>query len=150
MARNATAASPLIAAMPAASGRSEDLNGAAEILLVDDQEMNAAIVGRYLAHAGYTVKYLASGDAALAALECRPLPALIMLDVVMAGTDGLEVCRRIKSNPATSAIPVIMVTALDSRGDRIRAWSAGADEVLSKPVRREELVSRVGLLAGGK
>lgn len=120
-------------------------SGATEILLVDDQEMNIAIISRYLTREGYRVKSCASGEAALAALAAPP-PALILLDVVMPGASGLEICRRIKSDPATRGVPVVLVTSVENERDRIQAWAAGADDLLAKPVRRADLVNRVRLL----
>jgi CheY-like chemotaxis protein len=116
---------------------------AAQILVVDDQEMNAAIISRYLAREGFAVKHVASGDEALALLDAGSRPALILLDVLMPGTNGFEVCRRIKSNARTHFIPVMLVTSLDGGNDRIRGWAAGADDIVPKPVRREELVMRI-------
>ena len=121
-------------------------SGAPEVLLVDDQEMNVAIIGRFLSREGYKVKSLSSGEAALAALAAPPPPALVLLDVVMAGADGLEICRRIKSNPATRGIPVMIVSSAETGYCRSRGLAAGADGFLSKPVCREELVERVRFL----
>jgi CheY-like chemotaxis protein len=118
-------------------------NRAIDVLLVDDQEMYVAIIGRFLGREGYRVKSLSSGEAALAALAEPPPPALVLLDVVMSGADGLEICRRIKSNPATCSIPVMIVSSAETGCDRIRGKAAGADGFLSKPICREELVERV-------
>jgi CheY-like chemotaxis protein len=133
------------AAQPVAgrpAGREASAGSGAEVLVVDDQEMNAAIISRYLTKEGYKVSYLASGDEALAAIDQGLRPALILLDVVMDGTDGFEVCRRIKANPATCSIPVVLVTSFDSRREFIQGWASGADDVLAKPVQRNELVMR--------
>lgn len=124
-------------------GEREQTDADAEILLVDDQEMNAVIMRRYLVREGYEVRWLPSGSEALTALEGRPLPSLILLDVIMAGMNGFEVCRRIKSSSVTCAIPVMLVTSFDRRSEILQGWAAGADDVLSKPVRRDELVKRV-------
>jgi adenylate cyclase len=125
----------------------EQVNGSRDgqhhILLVDDQEMNRLLISRYLQIQGYIVDYVASGEEALAALEHGTHPAVVLLDVVMPGMNGFEVCRRIKADPATLAIPVVLITSLDSREDRIQAMEAGADDFLSKPVYREELVARI-------
>lgn len=139
-------ASPVAPSVTPGPAGEEAPPGGAEVFVVDDQEMNAAIISRYLSREGYTVKYLASGDAALAVLEEGPRPALILLDVVMAGTNGFDVCRRIKANPATCRIPVVLVTSFDSRRDFMQGWAAGADDVLAKPVQRDELMTRVRTL----
>jgi len=67
----------------------------------------------------------------------------VLLDVVMPGMNGFEVCRRIKSNAATCGIPVVLVTTFDRRSEFLQGWAAGADDVLARPVRRDELLKRV-------
>lgn len=142
------------AALPAAVHRanhardtaSEREKGAERILVADDQEMNRLLLRHYLEAEGYAVTGVASGEEVLAALGKRPLPAAVLLDVLMPGTDGFEVCRRIKSDPATLAIPVVLVTGLDNRHDRARAADAGADDYLPKPLNRERLAARVRAL----
>jgi len=124
-----------------AAGESEP-----HILLVEDDELSRLFVTRYLRDHGYFVKHVPNGEQALAALENTPLPAVVLLDIVMPGIDGFEVCRRIKTNPATLSIPVVMITSLDSRDDRIRGIDANADDFLTKPLHREELVAKVRAL----
>lgn len=119
---------------------------APRILVVDDQKMNRALISHYLEKEGYTVTQAASGDEALAALEHCPPPAVILLDVVMCGMSGFEVCRRIKSSPATLPIPVVLVTSFERREDCILGMAAGADGFLSKPVDRQALLARVSSL----
>lgn len=132
---------------PVAVGRADGPNFHEQyVLVVDDQEMNRMIVSRYLEKEGYTVRQVSSGDEALAALEQRPPPAVILLDVVMSGLNGFEVCRRIKSNPRTLAIPVVLVTGYERHEDRVQGMEAGADGFLSKPVERQELLARVRAL----
>jgi CheY-like chemotaxis protein len=127
----------------AAGGR----EGAAErILVADDQETNRLLLRHYLEAEGYAVTGVGSGEEVLAALDRRPLPAAVLLDVLMPGADGFEVCRRIKSDPATLAIPVVLVTGLDNRSDRARAAAVGADDYLPKPLNRKRLVARVRAL----
>ena len=113
------------------------------VLLVDDQEMNRLLLTRYLQAEGYSVECAANGEEALARLTRYPPPSLVLTDVVMTGTDGFELCRRIKADAQLLGIPVILVTSLDSREDRIRGIRAGADDFLSRPVYREELIARV-------
>ena len=113
------------------------------VLLVDDQEMNRLLLTRYLQAEGFGVECAASGEEALERLGRAPAPSLVLLDVVMKDLDGFEVCRRIKADAQFLEIPVILVTSLDSREDRIKGIRAGADDFLSRPVHREELVARV-------
>ena len=119
---------------------------AERILVADDQETNRLLLRHYLEAEGYAVTGVGSGEEVLAALDRRPLPAAVLLDVLMPGADGFEVCRRIKSDPATLAIPVVLVTGLDSRSDRARAAAVGADDYLPKPLNRKRLVARVRAL----
>ena len=116
------------------------------VLLVDDDEMNRILIAHYLEKEGYTVVRAASGEEALAALEIRPLPALILLDVVMPGRSGLDVCRHIKASRSTGAIPVVLLTALEKNEDRLRGMEAGADDFVTKPVTRVDLLARVSML----
>lgn len=117
------------------------------VLVVDDQEMNRLMVSRYLEKGGYAVRQAASGEEALAALAEPPLPVLILLDVVMAGINGLEVCRRIKRDPRTRDIPVVLVTGSEREEDRARAIEVGADGFLSKPVERCAMLALARALA---
>ena len=117
------------------------------VLIVDDDEMNRILISRYLEKEGYSVRQVSSGDDALAALKRPPLPAMILLDVVMSGMSGFDVCREIKADPATKAIPVVLVTGLDKDEDRLRGKEAGADAFLAKPVARRDLLARVYMLA---
>lgn len=117
------------------------------VLVVDDDAMNRMLITHYLKNGGYRVREVSSGEEALAAVKEQPLPALVVLDVVMPGTGGLAVCRRIRSDPATAAIPIVLLTALDKEEDRQRGMEAGANDFVSKPVSRRELMSRVSVLA---
>lgn len=113
------------------------------ILVIDDDEMNRILIAHHLEREGYAVVQCPSGEEALALLARGAFPALILLDVVMGTMSGLEVCRRIKADPATGHIPVVLLTALDREEDRLRGMKAGADDFLAKPVSRPALIERV-------
>jgi signal transduction histidine kinase len=111
------------------------------ILIVDDEEQNRVLLEALLSSQGYRVVTAADGAQGFAAVKADP-PDLILLDVMMPGQDGFEVCRQLKADPATWFIPVVLVTALSDREDRIRGIEAGADDFLSKPIHRWELLTR--------
>jgi len=120
-----------------------DLAGhAARILIVDDEPHNRELLEIMLAPEGYVVVAAASGEAALASVA-EDAPDLVLLDIKMPAMDGYEVVRRIKADLVTKNIPVIIVTALDDRDDRMLGLSAGAEDFLTKPVDRAELCVRV-------
>lgn len=112
------------------------------ILIVDDQRRNAELLKVMLAPEGYLLLTAASGEEALCLLA-EQQPDLILLDVMMPGMDGYQVAGKIKGNPATNNIPVIMLTALDDRNARMLGLNAGAEDFLTKPVDRAELCVRV-------
>jgi len=112
------------------------------ILVVDDSVPSAQLLQIQLERAGYCVKMAHDGEEALAMVEAD-LPDLIILDVMMPGLDGFSVCERLKSDNATWFIPIILLTALTQVQDRIQGIEAGADDFLSKPFNREELLARV-------
>jgi putative two-component system response regulator len=112
------------------------------VLVVDDGAANRELIDAYLAGIECEVRLAANGKAALELIETEP-PDLVLLDVQMPGMDGYEVCRRIKAMPRGRLIPVVMITALNQIDDRITALEAGADDFMSKPVERAELVARV-------
>src|SRR5882762_8329636 len=114
----------------------------ARILIVDDERRNRQELEALLGPEGFELLIAASGDDALAIVAQHP-PDLILLDVMMPGMDGYEVAGRIKSTLATKNIPIIMITALDDRDARMLGLSAGAEDFLTKPVDRAELVVRV-------
>lgn len=114
----------------------------ATILVVDDDGFNRKLLETMLAAAGYAVRSTASGEEALAAVA-EQLPDLILLDVMMPGLDGFEVARRLKDDPRSRPIPIILVTALEDSESRLRGLEAGAEEFLSKPVNRAELQVRI-------
>ena len=116
------------------------------VLVVDDDAVVRETLRAVVAHEGYRFELAADGSEALAKLE-RVQPDVILLDVMMPGMDGFEVTRRIKNNPATILIPVILITALDSRQERMKGIEAGADDFLSKPIDRLQLLTRLATAA---
>ncbi len=118
----------------------------ARVLVVDDVPANVKLLEARLSAEYFDVTTAYCGADALAICE-RSECDIVLLDVMMPDMDGFEVCRKLKSNPATHHIPVVMVTALDQPSDRVRGLEAGADDFLTKPVTDVALVSRVRSLA---
>ena len=112
------------------------------ILLAEDNAVNRTLAVRILEKLGHSVTIAENGQQALQVVETPPLD-VVLLDVMMPGLDGFEVCRQIKADPATSQLPVLLVTALSERSDRLRGIEAGADDFLSKPIRPGEILSRL-------
>jgi putative two-component system response regulator len=112
------------------------------ILVADDQIPNRELLDELLTAQGFKVITAADGAEALACLSKAPVD-LVLLDVMMPHLNGFEVCERIKSNPDTDLIPVILVTALSDKPDRIEGIRAGADDFLTRPVDQLELLARV-------
>ncbi|MBT4767158.1 MAG: response regulator [Phycisphaerae bacterium] len=114
----------------------------AAILLVDDNEQNLELMQAYLEDLGCEVRMAEDGVAAMEAIEqCQP--DLMLLDVMMPRMSGFEVCQRIKSQPSTRDIIIIMVTALNEVGDFERAVECGTNDFIAKPVNKIELLARV-------
>jgi two-component system, cell cycle response regulator len=118
----------------------------ARVLVVDDVPANVRLLEARLSAEYFDVITAMSGQDALSICE-RAECDLVLLDVMMPGMDGFEVCRRLKGNPATHHIPVVMVTALDQPSDRVRGLEAGADDFLTKPIPEMALIPRVRSLA---
>lgn len=125
-----SASSPL---PPKAAGR---------ILVADDLAANRDLLAGLLTREGYSVTVVDDGAAALDAVA-RDCPDLVLSDVLMPHVNGFELCRRLKGNPHTRLVPVVLVTSLRDREDRIEGINAGADDFLSKPVDAHELKARV-------
>src|ERR1700678_1764850 len=112
-----------------------------KILIVDDETATRAALEMLLHREGFEVRDASSGEAALA--ECAAFrPDLILLDILMPGIYGFEVCRRIKATPETRLTPVVLITGLSETEDRIKGINAGADDFLSKPIDLNELLAR--------
>src|SRR5437868_2008882 len=114
----------------------------ARVLVVDDIPSNIKLLEARLAAEYFDVASACNGPEALTRIAEQE-PDIVLLDVMMPGMDGFEVCRRIKNNPATAHIPVVMVTALDQTSDRVAGLEAGADDFLTKPVDDAALFARV-------
>lgn len=121
------------------------------ILVVDDNFDNVEILRMFLEAQGYTVVEAPDGQTALAKLD-ETRPDLVLLDVMMPGMDGWQVCRTIKNHPTLAATRVVMVTAKGAFEDKFEGMRSGADDYLVKPVDLKELKTKVerNLAAGGK
>jgi sigma-B regulation protein RsbU (phosphoserine phosphatase) len=112
------------------------------ILLVDDQPANLQLLSQTLESLGSKLLFAKNGESALAIAQ-KAHPDLILLDIMMPGIDGFEVCRRLKGNPDTRNIPVIFLSALDETGDKVRGLQLGAVDYVAKPFQPEEVIARV-------
>ena len=115
------------------------------VLVVDDKPPNIRLLEAILAPRGYDVRTALSGEAALEIIAASDID-LVLLDIVMPGMDGYEVCRRIREHTDTAYLPVVMVTASGDE-QKVKALEAGADDFLSKPINKNELLARVASLA---
>jgi len=112
------------------------------VLVVDDEPVVRDVVVRYLEHEGFETLIAADGDSARALIEERE-PTLVVLDVMLPGIDGLEVCRRLRASPDWAALPIVMLTARGEDVDKIVGLELGADDYLAKPFNPRELLARV-------
>ena len=115
------------------------------VLVVEDDEDIAALIARYLRKAGYHAEVLHSGADVLSGVRRHP-PDLLILDLMLPGASGLQICSALRAEPGTSTIPVIMLTARGEEADRILGFELGADDYVTKPFSPNELVARVRAL----
>ncbi len=118
------------------------------IFVVEDDEDIARLISHNLQANGFEVQSFVSG-ASLLSEALRQLPALFLLDVMLPGTDGFELCRQIRQTPALSAIPVIFLTAKTSEADRVKGLELGGDDYITKPFSPRELVARIRTVLRG-
>jgi len=112
------------------------------IFVVEDDEDIARLVSHNLQAAGFEVQSFVSGHSVLTE-AMREMPALFLLDVMLPGTDGFELCRHIRQTPALSAIPIIFLTAKTAEADRVKGLELGGDDYITKPFSPRELVARI-------
>ena len=119
-----------------------NLSANADILIVDDTPANLTVLSAILGKRGYRVRPAINGALALKAAQ-KAAPDLILLDVQMPGLDGYEVCRQLKGDTQTRAIPVIFISALDDVLDKVEAFQVGGVDYITKPFQIEEVLARV-------
>lgn len=112
------------------------------ILIAEDTPQAAELLDLYLSEAGYETRIAPDGEQAMQQIRAW-MPDLVLLDVMMPRLSGFEVCKRLRADPATREVGVIMVTALDQPSDIERAVEAGTEDFLSKPINKQELFKRV-------
>jgi class 3 adenylate cyclase/CheY-like chemotaxis protein len=113
-----------------------------KVLVVDDTPHNVKLLSDLLAVKGYVVATATNGEEALKKIA-GDLPDLVLLDVMMPGLSGYDVCQRLRADPATALLPIVLVTSLDAQQERIKGIEAGADDFLGKPINQPELFARV-------
>jgi CheY-like chemotaxis protein len=112
------------------------------ILIVDDNSTNLEVLSETLTRFGYQVSVAMDGESAIEQIKYHP-PTLILLDIMMPGIDGFETCQRLKRDPASQNIPIIFMTALSDTENKVRGFSVGAVDYITKPFQREEVLARV-------
>ncbi|MEM9483035.1 MAG: EAL domain-containing protein [Cyanobacteria bacterium P01_F01_bin.116] len=129
--------------MTTPSGKLRDTYLSGDILVVDDVPPNLDFLSTVLTQQGYKVRSAINGEVAIKIAKAAQ-PDLILLDIKMPGMDGYEVCRLLKANPLTQAIPIIFLSALDETDDKVKAFGMGGVDYIPKPFQAEELLARVG------
>ena len=114
----------------------------ARILVVDDTPVNVKLLADLLGARGYAISTASTGEQALAKVKAER-PDLVLLDIMMPGMSGYDVCRSLRADPASALLPVVLVTSLDPHQERVKGIEAGADDFLSKPINQPELFARV-------
>ncbi len=117
----------------------------AKVLIVDDEIDSLKLIGLLLESKGYQIVAAQNGERAIEKALQEP-PDLVILDVMMPGMSGYEVCRRLRTDPRTATIPILMFTAKTQVMDKVIGFEAGADEYLTKPIQPAELLDRVEML----
>jgi class 3 adenylate cyclase len=112
------------------------------ILVVDDTPQNVKLLADLLTAKGYDVSTAVNGEQALERVA-EKAPDLVLLDIMMPGISGYDVCRKLRANPATALLPIVLVTSLDPNQERVKGIEAGADDFLAKPINQAELFARV-------
>ena len=120
----------------------DNIPSLADILVVDDNKANLKLLESVLGEAGYKVRLANSGELALRSAQTKP-PTLILLDIKMPDIDGYEVCRRLKADKKTSAIPIIFITVLESEQDKVKGFEVGCVDYVNKPINKTEVLARV-------
>ncbi|MFS8204236.1 response regulator transcription factor [Streptomyces sp. CWNU-52B] len=114
----------------------------ANVLVAEDDVKQAEIIGHYLVREGHVARIVHDGRTALEEIRHRP-PDLLVLDVMMPGVDGLDICRVLRAEPAHTGLPVLMLTARTTEEDMLLAFDLGADEYVTKPYSPRELMARI-------
>ena len=114
------------------------------VFVIDDSPINLKVFSRFISNLGWQIFTAVDGETGIAEI-CRILPDIIVLDVMMPGIDGFEVCRRLKQIPETKEIPIIFLSALTDSDSTVRALELGAMDYIHKPFRQEEILSRLKL-----
>lgn len=112
------------------------------VLIVDDNATNLKLASEVLEMDGHRVSRAADADEALAALQCER-PDLVLMDIALPGMDGLELTRRLKSDPAFAALPIVALSAFAMKGDQEKALAAGCDGYITKPINTRAFSSQV-------